>query len=256
MVKVREDMTGWKMWEHGIQDSRLTVLEQAAEDYIEPNGQHRARWICECSCAAHNKVVAVGKEIKSGNIKSCGCLKIDRLIERSKKENKRDLSGDYGILWTTNTNDEVYFDLDDADKILQYTWYKSACGYPETHIDGKRVTMHKFLGYYYPDHHNRNKLDNRKDNLVSCTVQENNRNMPLKSTNTSGFTGVYLNEKNNKWVAYINPGDGMKYLGSFVNKEDAVHVRLQAESKYFGDFSPQRHLFEQYKINLEMEVCE
>jgi hypothetical protein len=255
MVKVREDMTGWVMSEHGVPDSRLTVLEQT-EDYIEPNGTHRARWICECSCEEHNKVVAIGKDIKKGNTKSCGCLKIDMLVKRSKKDNQKDLSGEYGVLWTTNTNEEVYFDLKDADQILKHTWYKNIYGYPETHVNGKRMTMHKLLGYYYPDHHNRNKLDNRKENLVSCTVQENNRNMPVKSTNTSGFTGVYWNQKNNKWVPYINPGDGMKYLGSFINKEDAIRVRLQAESKYFGAFAPQRHLFEEYKINVEMEAYE
>jgi hypothetical protein len=40
------------------------------------------------------------------------------------------------------------------------------------------------------------------------------------------------------------------HLGMFENKEDAIKARLEAEAKYFGDFAPQRHLFEQYKINV------
>lgn len=88
---------------------------------------------------------------------------------------------------------------------------------------------------------------------MSYTIQENNRNMPIKSTNTSGVIGVYWNKKNNKWIAYINPGYGMKYLGSFVNKKDAIITRLQAEANYFREFAPQRHLFKQYKINIEGE---
>lgn len=250
MVKVKTDMTGWNMWEHGVLDSRLTVIKQV-EDAIESSGSHIAQWLCECNCKNHNTLIVRGKDIKNGNTKSCGCLKIEQLIKRSKKENKKDLSGDYGVLWTTNTNEEVYFDLEDANEILKYTWYKNTYGYPVTHTKDGLMTMHKFLGYYYPDHHNRNKLDNRKDNLVTCTVQENNRNMPLKSNNSSGFTGVYFHSKNNKWMAYINPGDGKKYLGSFVNKDDAIITRLKAEIEYFGEFAPQRHLLEQYKINMK-----
>lgn len=34
-------------------------------------------------------------------------------------------------------------------------------------------------------------------------------------------------------------------------KEDAIKIRLKVEAKYFGDFAPQKHLFEQYKINVE-----
>lgn len=78
------DMTGWIMSEHGVPESRLTVIERA-EDYIDKNGQHRIMWLCKCSCAAHNKIIALGKDIKNGHTKSCGCLKIDNLILYSKK---------------------------------------------------------------------------------------------------------------------------------------------------------------------------
>ena len=42
MVKVKEDMTGWVMSEHGVSGSRLIVIRQA-EDYVSPNGTHYAR---------------------------------------------------------------------------------------------------------------------------------------------------------------------------------------------------------------------
>lgn len=28
MANITEDMTGWKMWEHGVPDSRLTVIKK------------------------------------------------------------------------------------------------------------------------------------------------------------------------------------------------------------------------------------
>ena len=54
----------------------------------------------------------------------------------------------------------------------------------------------------------------------------------LFSTNTSGVTGVNWLKKNQKWRAYINVGDKQINLGSFVDKEDAIKARKEAEIKY------------------------
>lgn len=247
MVKVKEDMTGWKMWEHGVPDSRLTVLEQT-EDYVRPDGRHEAQWLCECSCKDHKCIKARGSSLKCGNTKSCGCL----YNETFKKGNKYDLSREYGILWSTNTNEEIYFDLEDADEILKHTWHKDITGYASTSINGKTTRMHTFLGYYRPDHRNRNKLDNRNCNLISCTIRENNINASVRSDNSSGVIGVYFSTLRLRWVAQINDSENhTKNLGSFINKEDAIRVRLEAEAKYYGEGAPQRHLFEQYEINVD-----
>lgn len=52
MVKIREDMTGWVMKEHGVPNSRIKVIERA-EDYVTPSGAHYAQWLCECMCEDH-----------------------------------------------------------------------------------------------------------------------------------------------------------------------------------------------------------
>lgn len=39
-----------------------------------------------------------------------------------------------------------------------------------------------------------------------------------------------------------------KSLGKFINKKDAIVARLKAEKEYFGEFAPQRRLFEEYGI--------
>lgn len=247
MVRVREDMTGWKMWEHGVPDSRLTVLEQT-EDYVRADGKREAQWLCECSCEDHNRIKARGSSLKCGDKKSCGCL----YAETFNKGNKKDLSGNFGVLWTSNTNEEVYFDLEDADKILKYTWHRDTAGYASASINGKLIRMHALLGYYRPDHRNRNRLDNRRYNLIPCTIRENNINTSIRSSNSSGVIGVYFNTLRSRWVAQINDfKNHTKSLGNFINKEDAIRVRLEAEAKYYGEGAPQRHLFEQYKINVE-----
>lgn len=53
---------------------RLKVISLA---YIK-NG--RTFWNCRCSCG--NETILLGKDIKNGNTKSCGCLKIDTSRQR------------------------------------------------------------------------------------------------------------------------------------------------------------------------------
>lgn len=240
MVSVRDDLTGRKI-------ERLYVIERAP-DYVNSKGVHFARWRCQCDCGSE-PIIVWHSSLQYGNTSSCGCLKEERIKETQKKENKKDLSGLYGIIWSTNTNEEIYFDLDVADIILQHTWYVDAYGYAVTNIDDTQVKMHILLGYKWHDHHNRNRLDNRSKNLVSCTIQENNRNKSIRSDNTSGIIGVNWNKNRNKWVARIYPEKNKeKRLGYFDNKDDAIVARLNAEVKYYGKFAPQRHLFEKYNI--------
>ena len=79
------------------------------------------------------------------------------------------------------------------------------------------------------DHINRNKLDNRKKNLRTVTTQQNQRNTNLSKNNTSGYIGVYLNKRVNKWMAYIWVNYKQIHLGYFKDIEDAIEVRKQAE---------------------------
>lgn len=263
MVNVKIDMTGWNMWEHGVLESRLTVIKQV-EDYIyvdkHDKEHHEAQWLCKCNCTRNNIITVRQSYLKNGHTTSCGCVSRENASKRwvgntygtnLKKENKKDLSGDYGIIWSTNTNEEIYFDLEDADKILEHTWMIGTRGYPVAHIDNKTITMHVFLGYRYYDHKDRNKLNNRKSNLRQASASENIRNKGIQSNNTSGFIGVSWNKKSNKYEAYIKPEEKRIRLGYFVNIEDAVRARLHAEAKYFGEFAPQRHLFEQYGIAIQ-----
>ena len=59
----------------------------------------------------------------------------------------------------------------------------------------------------------------------------------------------YLWRKDNKkWEARININKKQVKLGCFHVFEDAVVARLKAEKKYYGEFAPQKHLYEQYGI--------
>ena len=248
MVTVRENLVN-KVFE------RLTVIEQA-EDYIRSsNGQHEAQWLCECSCDSHTRIVVKGSDLKNGHVKSCGCLRKDSLKSLRKKYNKFDISGDVGIGWTSNTNVEFYFDLKNFDKIKDICWMEHRSSKNFSTLIGyipllkKEVKMHIYLGYKEYDHIDHNELNNLESNLRLATHQENQCNMQKRHDNTSGIIGVVWNTDKQKWVAQIQHKNIMYYLGSFINKDDAICARLQAEYKYFGEFAPQKYLYEKYNIN-------
>ena len=54
------DLTGQKF-------GRLTVIERA-----DNTKQGQAKWLCQCDCG--RKTVVMGKSLRNGNTKSCGCL--------------------------------------------------------------------------------------------------------------------------------------------------------------------------------------
>lgn len=267
MVKVKENMTGWKMWEHGVPDSRLTVLRQA-EDYIEPkSGQHQAQWLCECNCEDRNIVKATGNAIRRGNTKSCGCLRDEKCSNVGKnmkkyntyKLNLKDANGLYGVGYCSNTGSEFYFDMEDYDKIKDYTWNEHILtnGYHALeswhHKTKKIIRMHYLLVGKNYDHADRNPLNNRRYNLRNATTTENAQNRTKQKSNTSGIVGVEWRKDHNKWYANISVNKNRIWLGSFGNKDDAIRARLNAEAKYFGEYAPQKYLFEQYKINGDVE---
>lgn len=60
------------------------------------------------------------------------------------------------------------------------------------------------------------------------------------------YVGKIKNE--NSWVATARINGKKTNLGRYNNFEDAIIARLKAEKKYFGEFSPQKHLFKEYGI--------
>lgn len=257
-------MTGWIMCEHGVPDSRLTVIKQV-EDYVDNYGHRQAQWLCECSCDKHNKIIVIGSKLRNNKkcVKSCGCLARELSSQRAKiiftktndyTLNLEDEHGQYGIGYCTNTGGQFYFDMDDYDKIKDIAWYekirkdgfKKVAGTDRS--TGKQVLMHTILGFKWCEHKDRNELNNRKYNLRSATNQENARNHNKQRNNTSGFIGVCFHKTYGTWRAYIMIDKKNINLGSFSNKQDAICARLRAEQRYFGEFAPQKHLFNEYGI--------
>jgi hypothetical protein len=173
----------------------------------------------------------------------------------NKKYNEYDLSGEYGIGYCSNTHTEFYFDLEDYEKIKDYCWYERVdkkSGYCSVNsydpTTGKKIKLHYLVMGKYVDHIDRNPFNNRKENLRFAAHIDNSKNRSKRSDNKSGVIGVRWFERTSKWVVRIIVNKKQKHIGYFENKEDAIRARLKAEKEYFGEFAPQRHLFEKYNI--------
>ena len=130
-------------------------------------------------------------------------------------------------------------DLDDIDKVKNHKWCLHGKGYVSSNSAG---FLHRFIMNppegMAVDHINHNTLDNRKENLRICTLQQNNWNMNVRENNTSGHTGVCFDSRRNKWFAQIFVNGKHNFLGYYENKQDAINTRKQAEILYFGEYVP------------------
>jgi hypothetical protein len=118
-------------------------------------------------------------------------------------------------------------------------------GYTSIKYAGKAVLAHRLAWFMcygtVPrsiDHINRDKRDNRIENLRQATASENQCNRGVQSNNTSGCAGVALNRQGTKWQAYIKKDGRRKHLGVFERKEEAIACRKAAEAELFGAFAP------------------
>lgn len=169
-----------------------------------------------------------------------------RLYKSTYDPNDIIINSDYAEVIIRNRKGDIIaaaiIDIDMVELISQYKWNLSG-GYARTMIDGHGVFMHKVImndidNKFTIDHINRNRLDNRKNNLRYATIQENSFNQSIYKNNTSGVASVRYNKNKNKWEADIQIHRKRIYLGAFKTKEEAIEARKIAEEKYFGEYAP------------------
>lgn len=105
-------------------------------------------------------------------------------------------------------------------RILHYA-HRLAILYTDGHFPPKQV-----------DHIDGNGLNNRRDNLRKVLSQENCKNRPMRSDNTSGCTGVYWDKACEKWKASILVNEKNIHGGYFIDIDDAIAKRKQMEIEH------------------------
>lgn len=129
---------------------------------------------------------------------------------------------------------------------FSFHWFIDGMGYAASNSHGlknrKRIHLHRLIIQPPPgkqvDHINRNRLDNRRENLRIVSCRQNVWNQgPFGKT--SKFKGVYWNSGMDKWVASIRlPKDGkQKHLGCFIEESEAALAYNKKAEEFYGEFA-------------------
>ena len=218
---------------------RLTVVERA-----ENTENGCTRWVCMCSCGNPKPVVVLGSNLRGGNTRSCGCLAQE--MKRSRRQSNEYVFFDDYVVGYTIAGIPFYFDIEDYDRIKRYCWHENAQGYICGRVNGKDITLHRFLmsteNGDVVDHINHDGKDNRKSNLRCVTQSRNMQNSKLSKANRSGITGVSWYERDKKWRASITVNYKAYNLGTYDTIEEAATARKKAEEFFFGEHSYEKSL--------------
>jgi hypothetical protein len=121
-------------------------------------------------------------------------------------------------------------------------------GYRVISVGKKRILEHRaifaMVNDYWPsrgiDHIDRDKSNNRPENLREATHAQNCQNRTLDSKNTSGVKGVWWHKGAKKWLAVIHVNRKKISLGFHEDLALAKFIYECAVRKYHGEFAPNR----------------
>lgn len=218
----------------GMVFCRYKVLEKD----LERSSKKKSFWRCQCECGVVKSVDAY--HLKTGRVKSCGCLN----LENHKKHNQYEQKNECVLICIGNQS--AIIDKDDYEKVSKIYWKLNACGYPEGWKNSKRIRLHQLIvgniaTEMVIDHINNNKLDARKVNLRVVTKSQNSMNRTPYQKLGTGYPGVNFNKRENKYKSRIMVDGKSIFLGTFVNINDAINARQKAEEKYFGEYAYDRN---------------
>lgn len=134
-------------------------------------------------------------------------------------------------------------DDEDFEKVSTIKWRPVTSPYAKTFYAANQPLhgfMHVFLigkkAGMVTDHIDNNGLNNRRSNLRHVTQQQNTVRQRMRSDNTSGFRGVYRDERG-WWIAQISTKDTTKRLGKFVTPEEAAATYDKAAFERWGEWA-------------------
>lgn len=172
-------------------------------------------WRCSCDCGGEAELPAY--RLRAGNVMSCGCFERERKAKADIAGQRfgrltvvcptqeRDASG--SVVWEClcDCGSTAFFSV----SRLKHGKTKSCgCLYRETRVEA--VT------------HRRDLVEGTSLSAIASSKQ-------VQFNSSSGHTGVSMNKRVGKWVAYINFKKKRYYLGSYRELSDAIKARKEAE---------------------------
>jgi hypothetical protein len=135
---------------------------------------------------------------------------------------------------------ETVVDDADFDFLSRWSWRALVTNgkvYAIRSVPGRTFLMHRVIlklkAGQFVDHHDRDGLNNTRNNLRPCTQSQNVANSSIHKNNTSGFKGVSFYKRTKQWVANFR----QKSLGYFTSPVDAARAYDDFLTKIHGEFA-------------------
>jgi hypothetical protein len=111
------------------------------------------------------------------------------------------------------------------------------------------------------DHKNRDRLDNRYDNLRHATPSQNQWNTGLRKDSQTGVKGVHWSQRAQRYRATIKANGKTVAIGQYESLAEAAAARQDAAEKLHGEFAcattmaPDAEVIEQVTEALEKRLA-
>jgi hypothetical protein len=136
-----------------------------------------------------------------------------------------------------------YAHVDDVDGryLGRYRWnvidgYAMRAGSHSMHRDVmERVVGRPLTRDDYVDHHDGDRLNNRRENLRLSTAVTNARNVARHADGAGAFKGVY--PKRGRFYAQLMVDGRRLHLGTFDTEEEAARAYNRAAVEHHGEFA-------------------
>lgn len=116
--------------------------------------------------------------------------------------------------------------------------------YVQVMVDHRRYLVHRLIWLWHHgvlprqlDHIDRNRANNRIENLRPATLKENAGNRGKSEGKSSRWKGVHWCNTIRRWVASLQAKTGKQHLGAYDDEADAAMAYNEAALVYFGAFA-------------------
>lgn len=145
---------------------------------------------------------------------------------------------------TISNNIKFIVDDDIWHELKKYTWCSNTYGYLQSKENGKTILIHQKVfelkhGYIPKliDHINKDKLDNKIDNLRETNHSFNNHNKLKKKNTSSKYLGVSFNKSANIWQSSVKKDGKCYYNGYYPTEIEAAEAYNKLAIELYGEFA-------------------
>jgi hypothetical protein len=127
----------------------------------------------------------------------------------------------------------------------------------------KNFNIHRLIASYFipnpnnkrcVDHIDRDKLNNKIENLRWVSISENGMNRTISTNNKSSYSGVCFHKKIKKWQVKITINGKGKYIGIYTNFEDAVIARKEQENIHYKEFQAFQNEIDRLEFEFQQAI--